>query len=139
MNQIPLAALLGALALSAGAQTPDTVRIPAATPRFALPEHPYHMSETELYTFKGIYDLSNGKILSLFSRGFALYAEVGDEGRHRLVPTAAGSFVAADRQLKLALDEHDDGTITGTLTMVIPATQVGGVTTGEQLLVATFR
>ncbi|MBA5690389.1 hypothetical protein [Rugamonas apoptosis] len=139
MKQFPYAALLSALALSATAQTPDTVRIPAASPHITLPEHPYHMSEATLYTLKGAYDLSNGKSLSVFSRGNALYAEVDNEGRHRLMPAAANTFVATDRQLKLELNEHDDGTITGALTMVVPATQISGVNAGEKLVVATFR
>ncbi|HJV01471.1 MAG TPA: hypothetical protein VJ752_13065 [Burkholderiaceae bacterium] len=139
MKQIPIAALLGALALSASAQTPDTVRIPAVSPRITLPEHPYHLSEADIYTFKGDYDLSNGKTLSVFRHGHTLYAEVGNEGAHRLVAASANNFVAADRQLKLELNDHDDGTITGTLTMVLPAAQLSGVATGAQLLVATFR
>lgn len=139
MKLIPLAALLSALALNVTAQTPDTVRIPAASPRIALPEHPYHMSEAALYTFKGGYDLSNGKSLTVFSRNNALYAEVDNEGRHRLVPASANTFVTTDRQLKLELNDHDDGTITGALTMVVPATQISGVNTEEKLVVLTLR
>lgn len=139
MKTFAFGALLGALALTATAQTPDTVRIPATGQHFVLPEHPYHLSEADLYTYKGDYDLSNGKTLYLSRRGYTLYAEVGNEGRHRLVAAAAGKFVALDRQLEMELNEHDDGTITGTLTMVVPSSQVSGVNTGEQLLVATFR
>ncbi|MBA5640232.1 hypothetical protein H3H37_24510 [Duganella sp. LX20W] len=141
MKTIPLAALPCALvlALTAHAQTPDTVRIPASAPHFTLPDHPYRLSEADLYTYKGAYDLSNGKSLYLFTRGYTLYAEVDNEGRHRLVPASDHTFVAADRQLKLELDAHDDGTINGTLTMVVPATQIGGVAKDATLVVATLR
>ena len=142
MNKPTLASLLSALAMSAAAQTAppaETVRVPATAPRFALPDQPYRMSEAELYTLKGDYDLSNGKTLYVFSHGYALYAQVNNEARHRIVPASANTFVGTDRQLKLVLNQHDDGSIDGALTMVVPASQIGGVSTGEQLVVATFR
>lgn len=139
MNQLTLAALLSALAMGAAAQAPEAVRIPGAASRITLPDHPYRMSEGDLYSYKGVYDLSNGKTLRLFGRGFNLYAEVEDEGPHRLLATAANAFVAADRQLKLRLDLHDDGTVAGELTMVVPAGQVAGVPTAETLVVAQLR
>lgn len=141
MNKLNLAFLLSVLAWTASAQppAPDTVHVPANAERIALPEHPYHMSEADFYDFKAIYDLSDGETLRLYNRGLAMYAEVGNQGRHRIVAASANSFVAIDRQLKVRIDLHRDGTVGGELTMVVPSAAVAGAGAGERLLVAAFR
>jgi hypothetical protein len=140
MNKLLLASLLSVLAWTASAQQPaaDTVRIPASAEGIVLPEHPYHMSEGDFYDYIGVYELSNGQTLHLYSRGYAMFAEVDKQGRHRIVAVSENAFVAMDRQLKVRIDLHSDGTVGGEMTMVVPSSaSVAGA--GAQLLVAAFR
>lgn len=141
MNQLPLACLLSALALAASAQTPpppETVRVPAALPQIVLPERHYVMSTDEFLEFKGSYTLSNGQHLQLYNRGYAMFAQVEHQGPHRLVASAANAFVATDRQLKMRIDIHDDGTVEGELTMVVPSAPLAGADGAQRLQVATL-
>lgn len=140
MHKLILIALLSVLARGVAAQQPaaDTVHIPAAAERIVLPEHPYHMSEGDFYDYQGTYELSNGQTLRLSSRGYAMYAQVDNERRHRLVAASANSFVAMDRQLKVRIDLGPNDSVGGELVMVVPAAPLAGGGAGERLLVASF-
>lgn len=127
MKKILLVSLLGLTTLIASAQSnpaTDTITVPAPSLKIEVPEHLRRMDSDEFYVYKGAYDLSNGKVLTLSQRGSQMYAEVEDEGMHRIVATAANAFVALDRQLQMKIDIHDDGSVDGELLMVVPAKQL---------------
>jgi len=144
MKTIILSTLLGLAAASMGAtaQTlPEdrTVDVPAHTLRIEVPDHPHHMFLEDFQQFAGAYDLSNGDILQLRRFGMTMYARIGDQEEHRIVATDYNSFVALDRQLKVRIDHHDDGSVGGELVMVVPAKQLAdGTIRAEMVAALTF-
>lgn len=141
MKKLILASLLGTSALFAFAQTaPDTVTVPGHALRIDAPTSIRHMDKDEFYRFKGAYDLSNGQTLSLTRGATRMYAEIDDQGKHEIVATGQGEFVALDRQLKMTLEPQDDNDMRGELLMMVPAKAMADGTLGQpQLLVASFR
>jgi hypothetical protein len=129
MKRIILSAFLGTLTLAATAQTPadqsdqaQSVRIPAYT--IETPTHVYPMLPSELAFYKGAYSLSNGETLSLTAVGHRLYGSVGDRARSELLPVGNDTFVAADKQMKMTLEENIHGQMRGELLMAVPAAGV---------------
>ncbi|MGK5030105.1 hypothetical protein [Janthinobacterium sp. MDT1-19] len=144
MKTIILSTLLGlsATCLAATAQTlPQnmTVDVPGHSLRIDVPAQPRHMLREEFQQFAGAYDLSNGDTLQLRRAGTIMYARIGNQPEHRIVATGRNSFVALDRQLKVRIDHHDDGSVGGELVMVVPARQLAdGSAQGEHLATLGF-
>ena len=124
MKIIILAGILSTLSLAALAQSgvdTQTVNIGAVSPKYDLSQGHRVMSADEFGQFAGSYDLSNGKTLSLFTRGQKKYAAIQGEARHELVATRENSFVSVDRQLKMTIVKDENGDAKGELLIAGPA------------------
>jgi hypothetical protein len=129
MKKMLLSIALCAVSFSGGAQTPqqgERVTIPGESHKIELPSRYYYMDSAEFDGYRGSYTLSNGQTLYLSSRGRTMYAEIDNQGDHRVVATGRNSFVALDRKLKMRIDWHDDGSVGGEVTMVVPRQVAGG-------------
>ena len=130
MNKLILFSLLGALTLTTTAQSAQdesTVTITQPKYTITLPEQSYRMTADEFNEYKGAYDLSNGMTLSVFKRGQTMYARIDDQDSHIIVATAADTFVARDKQLKMRIENHSNGEVSGEVYMVVPSdTQAKG-------------
>ncbi len=129
-----LAALLCAASMSAQAQLEDRVTIPAPRLSIDLPERTYRMDSSEFREFRGTYTLSDGRELRMRSFGSLMFAEVGDEGEHRLVAANHNTFVALDRKLKIRIDLADNGAVGGEVLMAVPM-QVAGTGAVQDIVV----
>lgn len=126
MKNILLAALLGTLAVGATAQSPsDDTSVQVRGYPIQLPAQPHRLMPGDFDAFKGAYDLSNGNTMVLRQYSRTIWAEVGDRPRIELVPASRNEFVSVDRQLKMTLQTHDDGPVTGEMLMASPAQAVG--------------
>ena len=85
-----------------------------------VPAHTYQMSSWEMADLPSSYELSNGQILTLRHNGIVLYAQLDDQGEHRIVATGPSSFVALDRQLQLHVEFQPDGNIGGEVLIAVP-------------------
>lgn len=108
------------IAAQAQAQTEDRVTIPPPRLTIDLPQRTYVMDSSEFREFRGTYTLSDGRLLRMRSFGLHMYAEVGDEGEHRLVAANHNTFVALDRKLKVRIDLGDGGEAGGEVLMAVP-------------------
>ena len=131
MKTIILSTLLGlaATCLAAHAQTlpqDKTVEVPGHSLRIEVPAQPRYMMRDDFLPFAGTYDLSNGDTLQLRRAGSIMYARIGKQPEHRIVATGRNAFVALDRQLKVRIDHHADGSVGGELVMVVPAQNLSG-------------
>jgi hypothetical protein len=133
-------ASMGAVAESAPPVSgAETVTISGAEQNINLPSKIYKMWPEDFYKFKGSYDLSNGKTLSLFSRGSRMYAEVEDQPRHEIAAVSPNSFVALDKQLKMKIEHHENGEVSGELFMVVASSgYVKAGMRGEQYMLVTL-
>lgn len=144
MKTIILSTLLGlaATCLAAHAQTlpqDKTVEVPGHSLRIEVPAQPHYMMRDDFLPFAGTYDLSNGDTLQLRRSGTLMYARIGNQDEHRIVATGRNAFVALDRQLKVRIDHHADGSVGGELVMVVPARQMAdGTTQGEHVASLAF-
>jgi hypothetical protein len=123
-----LGAVLCAASMGAQAQIDDRVTIPAPRLTIDLPERTYMMDSSEFREFRGTYTLSDGRQLRMRSFGRLMFAEVGEEGEHRLVAANRNTFVALDRKLKIRIDLADNGDVGGEVLMAVPMQMAG---TGE--------
>lgn len=126
MKRMMIAAFLGTLALGATAQTQSddtSVRIPGYP--IQLPDQPHRRMPGDFDAFKGAYDLSNGDTIVLRQYGRKVYADVGDRPRTELIAAARIEFVAVDRQLKMTLNTHEDGPVTGEMLIASPEQAMG--------------
>ena len=144
MRTIILGTLLGLAATGMAAQgqtlPPDsTVEVPGHALRIEVPAQPRHMLREDFQQFAGAYDLSNGDTLQLRRAGSIMYARIGNQPEHRIVATGRNAFVALDRQLKVRIDHHADGSVGGELVMVVPARRLAdGGTQDEHLATLAF-
>lgn len=144
MRTIILGTLLGLAATGMAAQgqtlPPDsTVEVPGHALRIEVPAQPRHMLREDFQQFAGAYDLSNGDTLQLRRAGSIMYARIGNQPEHRIVANGRNAFVALDRQLKVRIDHHADGSVGGELVMVVPARRLAdGGTQGEHLATLAF-
>ncbi|MFZ6644461.1 hypothetical protein ACO0LO_01990 [Undibacterium sp. TJN25] len=117
MKRLLLIAIFGALPMTLAAQTAtdaNTVMISNGN----VQNSAYKMLPREFAEFKGLYGLSNGKTLFLFSRqGTRMYANVKDQPAHEIIATGPNTFVALDRQLKMTINRHANGDVSGELLM----------------------
>lgn len=144
MKTIILNTLLGlsAACMAASAQNlpqDKTVDVAGHSLRIDVPDQPRYMAREDFQQFAGAYDLSNGDTLQLRRAGGIMYARIGNQPEHRIVATSRNAFVALDRQLKVRIDHHDDGSVGGELVMVVPARQLAdGRAQGEHLATLAF-
>ncbi|HEU4843592.1 MAG TPA: hypothetical protein VFT05_04940 [Burkholderiaceae bacterium] len=123
MKKLILASLLSVASLAAYSQTTapsETVTVPGPALRIDAPTHIRYMDQDDFYAYKGAYELANGQLLVLTSRGNKMYAEVNDQGRHQIVATRANSFTALDQQLQMTIDLLPNDNVHGELLMVVP-------------------
>ena len=123
MKIIILASILSTFSLAALAQSEidtQTVNIGAVSPKYDVSHGTRVMPADEFGQFTGTYDLSNGKTLSLFSRGQKKYAVVEGGDRHEIVATRENSFVSVDQQLKMTIARDDNGDAKGELLIAGP-------------------
>jgi len=108
---------LAALAQSEAPTTTDTpsITIGAMSPKYDVTQGVRQMSPDEFGKYTGSYDLSNGKSLSLFTRGMKKYAVIQGEARHEIVATRSNTFVSTDKQLKMTIDKQENGDAQGEL------------------------
>ena len=135
------------LALAAGTTVAQTdsasdiprVDVPGRSLTIEVPARTRYMMAEDFKQFAGAYDLSNGDTLALRRAGGLMYARIGNQDEHRIVATGRNSFVALDRQLKVRIDHHDDGSVGGELVMVVPAQKLAdGSVTEERIASLAF-
>lgn len=120
-TQWVLGLALCAATLGTQAQTSDeSVKILAPRLTIDLPERHYYIDPQESREFRGTYELSNGQLLTLSGVGNIIYAEVGEQGRHRMVASRHNTFVALDRKLQVRIDRGQDGEAGGEVLMAVP-------------------
>ncbi|MGK5023214.1 hypothetical protein [Janthinobacterium sp. RB2R34] len=140
----PLAVIAATISLSlclaATAQTlPETriVEVPgnaSRAPSIDLPARAHYMHPDDFKPFAGTYELSNGDTLSLRRSGGAMYAQIGDGQEHRIIASSSNSFVALNRNLKVRIDHHSDGSVGGEVVMLVPPKQLAdGTRTAESI------
>jgi hypothetical protein len=105
----------GPASSSATSSETQSVTIGAMSPKYDVTQGVRQMSPDEFGKYTGSYDLSNGKSLSLFSRGLKKYAVIQGEARHEIVATRGNTFVSTDKQLKMTIDKLDNGDAKGEL------------------------
>lgn len=126
MKRFLLVTCLGTLALAATAQTePEDTLIRVPGYQIQLPAQPHRLMPGDFNDFKGAYDLSNGDTMVLRQYGRKMFAEVGDGPRTEIVAAARNEFVSVDQALKMTLNKHDDGPVTGELLMASPRPALG--------------
>jgi hypothetical protein len=128
MKIINLITVAGVLAVAPViyAQDQDTVSVPvrANEVRIELPDNYKKMWPADYDAYKGGYTLSNGKTLSVISRGTNMYAYVDNDKWHKIAAVAPNIFVALDRQLKMEINLLEGGEANGWVAMVVPAQQL---------------
>ncbi|WP_295998658.1 hypothetical protein [Rugamonas sp.] len=142
MKTLMLIPLLGALSLSAVAQTAQDqsdqqqqyVPVNARESRIELPADYHKMWPSDYSNYIKLYSLSNGMTLSIFSRGDTMYAST-DHTWHKIVAVSPNTFVALDKQLKMHINLLDNDGASGDLLMVVPAQTLADHTIlGEKVL-----
>ncbi|MFZ6645231.1 hypothetical protein ACO0LO_05920 [Undibacterium sp. TJN25] len=143
MKKFAFALILNALSIAAIAQTaPDTetVTIAGIEKPISLPSNYHKMWPNEYREYQGAYMLSNGKTFSVFSKGTKMYAKMEDQERHEIVAIAPNAFVSLDEKLKMRVDLHDDGNVSGELLMLVPRANIAGSgVSSEELVTIAFR
>jgi hypothetical protein len=137
MKKLVLLAVLGAMALTAVAQTaPKDETVTISGSKAESMQQTRSMTPAEFYQFTGSYALSNGDSLALFTRGQKKYAALHGEAWHEIVATSANSFVAKDSQLKIDIYREEDGLVHGDLYLPKAGTQTADGSKGELVKVA---
>lgn len=114
LHAIALAAgtLFAALGQTAPQATPPAGTqevVPETTVRITGTVTRKRPSSEELKDFKGTYLLSNGKNMTVISRGKRLYAEIDGMSRMELIPRGQNNFVAGDGSISFTFNEVTDG------------------------------
>ena len=121
-------ALLCALPCVATAQSVEqpssTVRVPAPL-SIDLPAKAISPALTNFDNYKGAYDLSDGRVISLTKRGTHIFAEIDGMEKVQLVAADMNSFVATDRTLQLNLGLRSDGEVRGEVLLAARNTIAG--------------
>lgn len=142
MKALMLFSILGALSLSAAAQTAQdpadpqqqVVPVKGNEYRIDLPSNHHKMWPSDYYNYINHYSLSNGMTLSISKHGDSMYASV-DDTPHKIAAIAPNTFVALDKQLKMHINLLDNGDVSGDVLMVVPAQKLSdGTVQGERLL-----
>jgi len=113
-------------------QQPSTVRVPAPL-SIDLPAKAISPALTNFDNYKGAYDLSDGRVISLTQRGTHMYAEIDGMERVRLLAADMNSFVAVDRSMKLNLGHRFDGDVHGEV-LLAPRDMIAGLPAKPVLL-----
>lgn len=123
MKTLILAGLLASGSLLAGAQTADTVTIPAPVRQIEAPApgQIIPMQRDEFQQFAGAYNLANGQTLYLRRVDKRYFARVDDWTEHQIVAIGSNDFVALDRQLKMRIELQPYGKVNGELLIAMPA------------------
>lgn len=130
-----LGVALCAAAFGTQAQPSDeSVTIPAPRLTINLPDRHSYVNPQESREFRGTYELSNGQVLTLTAVGNIMYAEVGDQGQHRMVATRPNTFVALDRKLQVRIDRGQNGETGGEVLMAVPMRIAETGEIGEQVV-----
>jgi hypothetical protein len=111
----------------------DTVRIPAVPDRIDLPTVQLGRVMTNFDSYKGSYELSDGRTLYLTASAHRMYAEVDGLQKTEVVGVTSNSFVGVDRSIKLNLKMRDDGEVRGEVLLARPATAAGLPASVERL------
>lgn len=138
MKRILLFVLLSGVALAAAAQDPASSSVEVRGSQIALPANAYPVLAADFDRLRGAYQLSTGQTMVLRREGRRLYADVGSLPAKELVATDHNQFVALDRQLKMTIEEHLGGYMTGELLMVMPRS-LGSTASGGQVRLISFR
>lgn len=140
MRRLVSGLILLALSLAATAQpqsTTESVTVTGPANTIDL-QGQRMMTQEEFYKFTGSYDLSNGRTLSLFTRGATKFAALDGEERHAIVATSSNSFVALDKQLKMRIEQGTNGDVSGELYMVAAPDHVASSDTSEHVVAFAF-
>jgi hypothetical protein len=78
----------------------------------------FYTSAEHFNTYKGSYDLSNGKELVLRRKNTRMYARIGSQSEHEIVRTGRNAFTALDRTMHIALKVDTLGDLSGSMTYV---------------------
>ncbi len=143
MKKLAFAFMLAALSCAAMAQTApetETITIAGREKPISLPSSYQKMWPSGYREYQGAYMLSNGKTFSVFSKGTKMYAKMEDQERHEIVAAAPNVFISLDEKMKMEVNLHDDGNVSGELVMLVPRQNIAGSgLAGEQLVTFAFR
>jgi hypothetical protein len=78
----------------------------------------FYTSREDFKVYKGDYQLSNGKSLTLKRFQTRMYAQVGSQREHEIVRTGEGKFIALDRTMEMDLNIDAGGDISGHMTYI---------------------
>lgn len=134
---LPLLSIVSVGAIAQSTQAVDSVNVPANIQRIEVPARAYHMSQMDFGEYRGSYDLSNGQILTLSTRGLRMYAELDDGEKSEIVATGTRSFVATDQRLKMRFERQASGDLGGEL-LIAKSPQIAGQPI-EYVTLATLR
>jgi hypothetical protein len=134
MKILILASVLGALSLSAMAQSSSNETVTISGAKTEKVQQNRAMAPDEFARFTGSYALSNGNSLALFSRGMKNYAALHGEAWHEIVATSSNSFVAVDKQLQMTIDRNANGEISGELLISASSDQVAANGAAKQVI-----
>ena len=128
MKATILTALLCALPCVVAAQSVEqgdsTVRVPAPL-SIDLPARALSSALTNWDVYKGAYDLSDGRTISLTQRGRTMYAEIDGRDKVQVIAADMNTFVAMDRSMKLNLNRNIEGEVRGDVLLSSPAAMAG--------------
>lgn len=97
-------------------------------------------SAEDFQKYKGSYELSNGKDLTLRRATTRMYARVGSQTEHEIVRTGRGVFSALDRTMHIQLNLDEPGEVTGSLTYIDEEMQkLGGLSPEEAVVTTAMR
>jgi hypothetical protein len=137
MKATILTALLCALPCLVAAQSVEkgesTVRVPAPL-SIDLPARALSGALSNWDVYKGAYDLSDGRTISLTQRGRMMFAEVDGRDKVQVVAADMNTFVAMDRSMKLNLNRNIEGEVRGDVLLASPADAVTGLSAAPVLL-----
>lgn len=139
MKRYILFSILGALPFVASTQTApevDTVTIVRPAYTITLPGQIYRMPLDQFAEYRGMYDLSDGQTLSVYNRGRIMYAGFVGKGGHEIVATGPDTFVARDKMLKMRIENHMNGEVSGEVYYVVPGAMQAG--SAERIVMAQF-
>lgn len=137
MRTMIVFSLLSALSLPVLAQSSDVNSV-TIKPHITNPtaQQHYYMSPDEFGRFVATYDLSNGMSLSLYYKGFTMYAKLNNEFPDRLVATSMNSFESKDSMLRIHINLSNEGEASGEVQIPIISPTIADMKKPQFLVVA---
>ena len=109
MRMIAALAIAAATISSAAVAAPANVPQSTASVQIKGSVSRVHMNDDQFAGFKGQYQLSNGKVLTVSSNNTRYFAQIDGQRAVEIVPTSDKSFMSANSGIALTFAVHPDG------------------------------